>query len=146
MFIRAYAGPEVDVWSCGVILYALLCGSLPFDDELVPNLFKKIKHGNFTIPGHLSENARRLIVRMLAVDPAARISLKEVRRHAWTKMPLPFTLWRPSLTGIDEDILSHVSSVRSPLLRNSNSLGILWNVKASSRIRKTLKEYFFPRK
>jgi serine/threonine protein kinase len=40
---KLYAGPEVDIWSCGVILYALLCGTLPFDDEHVQNLFRKIK-------------------------------------------------------------------------------------------------------
>ncbi|GBF87975.1 snf1-related kinase [Raphidocelis subcapitata] len=111
---KLYAGPEVDVWSCGVILYALLCGSLPFDDENIPNLFKKIKGGVYNLPSHLSPGARDLIPRMLLVDPLKRMTIPEVRAHPWFAARLPRYLAvmgaDPALTNprVDADIVGEV--------------------------------------
>lgn len=101
-----YAGPEVDVWSCGVILYALLCGSLPFDDENIPNLFKKIRSGMYSTPSHLSEMARDLIPKMLIVDPMKRITIPEIRKHPWFQMNLP-----PYLQHGPENLLEQVQVI-----------------------------------
>ncbi|XP_020597394.1 SNF1-related protein kinase catalytic subunit alpha KIN10-like [Phalaenopsis equestris] len=111
---KLYAGPEVDVWSCGVILYALLCGTLPFDDENIPNLFKKIKGGIYTLPSHLSSLARDLIPRMLVVDPMKRMTIREIREHPWFQARLPRYLAVPppdtmqQAKKIDEEILQEV--------------------------------------
>ena len=112
-----YAGTEVDVWSCGVILYALLCGSLPFDDEDIPNLFKKIKNGIYTLPGHLSKLSRDLIPRMLVVDPMKRMTIPEIRQHPFFTMALPLYLTVrprhaiPQLSNVNEAIVKQICNL-----------------------------------
>ncbi|XP_013383308.1 5'-AMP-activated protein kinase catalytic subunit alpha-2 isoform X2 [Lingula anatina] len=97
---KLYAGPEVDIWSCGVILYALLCGTLPFDDEHVPTLFRKIKSGIFPKPDYLNKSVLDLIEKMLLVDPMKRATIATIREHEWFKIDLPCYLF-PETSGHD---------------------------------------------
>ncbi|PCH34349.1 snf 1 [Wolfiporia cocos MD-104 SS10] len=84
-----YTGPEIDVWSCGVILYVMLCGRLPFEDEDVQTLFTKISQGVYHMPAYLSHDAKSLINGMLAVDPVKRITIPEILKHPFFTTDLP---------------------------------------------------------
>ncbi|PWN39346.1 Pkinase-domain-containing protein [Ceraceosorus guamensis] len=86
---KLYAGPEIDIWSCGVILYVMLCGRLPFDDEYIPTLFKKINGGIYSLPSYLSSEAKHLLSSMLVVDPVKRITINEIRQLPWFQKDLP---------------------------------------------------------
>lgn len=101
---KLYAGPEVDIWSCGVILYALLCGTLPFDDEHVPTLFRKIKSGIFPIPEYLNKQVVSLLCQMLQVDPLKRATIEEIKKHEWFQKDLPTYLF-PSPVEQDSNVI-----------------------------------------
>lgn len=111
---KLYAGPEVDIWSCGIILYVLLCGKFPFDADNIPSLFKQIKNGIYTLPTHLSPLARDLIIRILVIDPLIRLTIPQIREHPWFQYCLPWHLAVPAeetrrgTKKIDEEILQVV--------------------------------------
>jgi len=87
-----YVGEAADIWSCGIILYAMLCGYLPFDDD--PNnpdgenldlLYKYILESQLTFPEYISEDAQELVCGMLIPDPEKRWSMEKVLNHRWLR-------------------------------------------------------------
>lgn len=110
---KLYAGPEADIWSAGVILFALLCGTLPFDDESIPYLFRKIKGGLYVLPAYLSDYAKDLISKMLITDSLKRITVEGIRAHPWFLQDLPrYLSVRPEvgqhLRQVDQTVLADV--------------------------------------
>lgn len=79
-----YRGNQVDIWSMGVILFAMLAGRLPFDAEAshdLQPLLKVIRKGQYTIPSHIGPGASDLISKMLCVNPKDRITIPQIWRH-----------------------------------------------------------------
>ncbi|KAJ4900539.1 CBL-interacting serine/threonine-protein kinase 25 [Raphanus sativus] len=80
---KGYDGAKADIWSCGVVLYVLLAGYLPFQEENLMNMYRKIFKAEFEFPPWFSPEARRLVSKLLVVDPDRRISIPPITRTPW---------------------------------------------------------------
>jgi 5'-AMP-activated protein kinase catalytic alpha subunit len=108
----------VDIWSSGIVLYTMICGYLPFEDEDNNLLYEKIRKGKFVIPKHVSEQARDLLNNILVTDPQKRFTINQIKNHPW------FSLYNNKgklmvneglnlfkyIIPIDEDVVSSMSS------------------------------------
>lgn len=81
-----YEAILVDIWSCGVILYAMLCGCLPFEDPETSKLYQKILSGEYKVPKHLSEDAKDILSKILNTNPEKRFRVEEIRKHKWWQL------------------------------------------------------------
>ncbi|XP_026578103.1 serine/threonine-protein kinase BRSK2-like isoform X1 [Pseudonaja textilis] len=78
-----YDGRRADMWSCGVILFALLVGALPFDDDHLRQLLEKVKRGVFHMPHFIPPDCQNLLRGMIEVEPEKRLSLEQIQKHPW---------------------------------------------------------------
>ena len=97
-----YNGEATDVWSCGIILYAMLCGTLPFSESQEEIIVKKIKTHDYTIPNYLSKDAKDLLNHILKIDPKERYNIKQIINHPWFNLVKPHMV--PGI-NLDEDII-----------------------------------------
>uniref|UniRef100_A0A671MTX6 non-specific serine/threonine protein kinase n=1 Tax=Sinocyclocheilus anshuiensis TaxID=1608454 RepID=A0A671MTX6_9TELE len=80
---KKYDGPEVDVWSLGVILYTLVSGSLPFDGQNLKELRERVLRGKYRIPFYMSTDCENLLKRFLVLNPVKRGTLEQIMKDRW---------------------------------------------------------------
>jgi 5'-AMP-activated protein kinase catalytic alpha subunit len=99
---KKYSGSMVDIWSCGVIMFALICGFLPFEDPDTSKLYKKILSGEFKIPSFVSKDAADLLKKILNTEPELRYKISDIRAHPWFQIHQPVCMNKGLIVGYNQ--------------------------------------------
>lgn len=91
---KKYDGTKSDTWSLGVVLFALVAGYLPFEDNDTPKLYRKILNAEYKCPSSLSTEAKDLLSQILEVNPSKRVTIDGIRKHVWMRRHLGISRMR----------------------------------------------------
>ncbi|CAH9101175.1 unnamed protein product [Cuscuta epithymum] len=121
---RGYEGAKADIWSCGVILYVLLSGYLPFQDQNLMEMYRKICQAEFKCPKWLSTDACKLISKILDPNPSTRISISKIMGNCWFRKGLDLKASKPNQEDpeVGETLKKKLESTK---LTNLNAFDII---------------------
>ncbi|XP_011496992.1 PREDICTED: serine/threonine-protein kinase SIK2-like [Ceratosolen solmsi marchali] len=124
---KHYAGPEIDVWSLGVVLYVLVCGALPFDGSTLQSLRDRVLSGRFRIPYFMTTDCENIIRKMLVLEPSKRYTISQIKKHRWMagitdSFRIVVPTISPSLQEPNEQILKLMHSLGIDIGRIRESL------------------------
>jgi serine/threonine protein kinase len=108
---RGYDGAKADAWSCGVILFVLLVGDVPFDDSNIAAMYRKIHRRDYRFPSWISKQAKSIIYQMLDPNPVTRMSIETVMKTNWFKKSLETSEFHRNVFDSEVEMKSSVNSI-----------------------------------
>ncbi|XP_073058593.1 CBL-interacting serine/threonine-protein kinase 12-like [Primulina eburnea] len=121
---KGYNAAKVDIWSCGVILFVLMAGYLPFHDQNVMSMYKKIYKGEFRCPRWFSPELIRFLTRLLDANPETRITIPEIMNNKWFKKGfknVKFYIDDDKLCTVNDDTNNDIECLSDRSLSESDS-------------------------